>query len=114
MAETIVEDFEFVNINEQHGKSEIRVPTRLSNRALQPVEKKRAVRKIGQAVVEGQMVQFFLGPLPLGNVAVHDDQPFGLAFRAANSVGGRLNEAPRTIFMADPIFESLTPARVAS
>src|SRR5580692_1815140 len=87
---------------------------RLSNRALQPVEKKRAVREIGQAIVEGQVFQLFLGPLPLCNVAVHDNQPFSLAFRAANSTGGRLDKAPGTIFVSDAIFEPLTPAGAAS
>src|ERR1700693_879596 len=86
----------------------------MSNRALQPVEKKRAVRQIGQAVVKRQVVQLFLGPLPLGNVAVHDDQPSSLAFLATNSAGGRLNKAPGTVLVAEAIFEPLTPARGAS
>src|SRR5271156_2667723 len=114
MAQTIVEDLEFINVNKQHRESEIRVPPRLSNGALQPVEKKRPVREVRQAVVKGQVVQLFLGPLPLGNVSVPDDQPFSLAFRAANSASGRLENAPGAILVADAVFQPFAPAGEAS
>ena len=114
MAETVVDYFEFVNVNEQHRESEVRVPPRLCDCALQPVEKERAVGEVGQAVVEGQVVELFLGPLPLGDVTVHDDQPFGLAVRATNRAGGGLNKAPGAVFMANAILEPFTAAGVAS
>src|SRR5579863_3303103 len=85
----------------------------MSNRALQPVEEKRAVGKIGQAVMEGQVVQLFLGPLPLGNVPVHDDQSVSLALLIANSASGGLNKTPGAVFVADAILEPFTPAGVA-
>src|SRR2546425_12993124 len=60
------------------------------------------------------MGQLFLGPLSLGNVTVHDDQPYRLPLWAANGAGRGLKKAPGTVFVAHPVFELFSPSCIAS
>jgi hypothetical protein len=73
VTKTIVEDLEFVNVSEQNGELEARVPPRSDYGPFQAVKKKSTVRKTGQVVMEQLVLQPFLCAFSLRNVAVHDD-----------------------------------------
>ena len=105
MSQAVVKNLELININKQDGEFVVGVALGEHQGALQPVEKKGAVGKIGQAVVESVVRQQLFRALALADVAVHDHQFFGFAFRVPNRAGGRFQDAPGTILVAYSVFQ---------
>src|SRR5437879_3212954 len=60
--------------------------------------------------MEGLMRQPLLRAFPLGDVAVHNDESNRLALWAPNGAGGGLKKTPGPVFVADAVFELLSPA----
>src|SRR5580698_9793940 len=58
--------------------------------------------------------QQLLGPFPLGDVAVYDDQLIGLASCVSDRTSGGFQCAPRSVFVADPIFHHFSKPTQAS
>src|ERR1700694_4604623 len=110
MPQAVIDDFEFVDINEQYSEFVIRVSLRKCQRLLQPVEEQSAVGKVSKSVVECIMGQHFFSPLTLGNVAVHDYQFVGPPFCVPDRARSRFQSAPRAVFMAYPVFHPLSLA----
>ena len=109
--QAVVKNLEFVDIDEQDSEFVVGVALGEHQRALQTVEEKGAVGKIGQAIVEGVVRQHFFRALAFADVAVHDHQLFGLPFRVPHGAGGRFQDAPGSVLMAYPVFHSLSPGR---
>ena len=105
VSQAVVKNLEFIDINKQDSEFVFGVALGEHQGALQPVEKKGAVGKIGQSVVERVMRQQLFRALALGDIAVHDHQLFGFPFGIANSAGRRLQDAPGTVLVAYPIFQ---------
>src|SRR5579863_8744986 len=105
MPQTVVKHLEIVYVDEQNCKSEIPVPLRKPNRSMKPIQKQSPIGKVGQSIMECTMLQQGLRPLPVGNVAVHDNQSLGITIRSGNRARSGLKNTPRTIFVADAIFQ---------
>ena len=110
MSQAVVKNLELVDINKQDSEFVIGVALGEHQGALQPVEEKRAVGKIGQAVVEGVVRQQLFRALALADVAVHDHQLFGFSFGVADGAGSRFQDAPGTVLVAYPIFQPFSLA----
>ena len=60
MAEVVVDAFEIVQVQHEHGDA-LAAPPGLANGDAQPVRKERAVRQAGEGVVRRLMIDGFLG-----------------------------------------------------
>ena len=97
VSETVIDYFESIDVDEQERELEICMATRDGECPPKTIEEERAIGQVGQAIVEGIMRQRFLGALPFGDVAIYDDQSFGLAASVANDARGRFQDSPRDI-----------------
>src|SRR5208283_4167832 len=61
VSQAVIDDFELVDINEQHGEFVVRVPFGESESVLQPVEEQGSVRQVRESVVECVVGQRFFG-----------------------------------------------------
>ena len=69
VAQRVVEHLEVVQVDE-HQRAFAR-PVIVGQRLVQPVQQQLAVGQLGQRIVEGQVLDLFLGRLALGDVAAH-------------------------------------------
>ena len=53
-------------------------------------------------------------PFALGNVAVHDDQLFGLAIGILDDAGSGFQDEPCAVLVTKAVFQSLSNSRTAS
>ena len=73
MAQAVIEDFEFVNINEQDGEFVTGASLGEGQGVLQAIEKESAIGQVGQGIVERTVGQHVLGAFPLGDVAINNN-----------------------------------------
>ena len=69
MAKAVIEHFEFVDIDKEDRKFEIPMAARNGNRALQTIEQKSAVGKIGQPIIESLVLEQIFGPFPIRRIS---------------------------------------------
>ena len=67
MAERVVQRFEVVQVDEQQCSMGF-VAVTVHRGLLQPIQHEAPVGQLGQRVVKGQLLDFFLGPLAFGDV----------------------------------------------
>ena len=83
MAERIVDVLEPVQVEEQHRHPGF-LATRADDGPAEALGQQRPVRQAGQGVVVGQVAQFLLGALPVGDVVDHGDEVTAHAQRIAH------------------------------
>ena len=81
-ADRVVDLFESVDIDHQHGRTERGVRFGEPKHRLEPVEKQFAIRQSGQVIVNGVVEEPLLRGLELGDVGDRANQPDHLAVRA--------------------------------
>ena len=117
VAERIVDVLEAVQVEEQH-RDAAALPARAHDRARQPLRQQRAVGQAGQRVVVGQVAQFLLGALLVGDVAEHGDVMAALAagvqHRAALQPAQELLRRPCAAATSRPTSARCAPVRCAS
>ena len=94
MPETVVDDLEFVHVDEEHGEFIVGVASGTHQGMLQAVGKERAVGKIGQAIMKRAMRKHLLGSLAFCNFPIDDHQLFIAAMPTLNRTRRRLQNAP--------------------
>ena len=73
VAERVVDVLEAVEVEEQHRDARV-LPARAHDRARQALRQQRAVGQAGEGVVVGEVAQFLLGALLVGDVVDHADE----------------------------------------
>ena len=69
MAEAVIDDLEVVKVDEQDGRTLIRLARHASQRVRHAIPKERAVGETGERIVKGLVLELILQPLPIGDVA---------------------------------------------
>src|SRR6185437_3708013 len=110
VSQTVIVELELVHINKEDGELVIGVALGQVHYMLQAVEEKRTIWQVGEAIVKSIVDEHLLGAFAFGDITVNDDQFFGLAFGVADGAGGGFQDSPGTIFVADAVFQRLSPA----
>src|SRR5256885_12046586 len=74
---------------------------------LQAIDEQRAIGKLGENIVKRPMLEHLLSAFALGDVAIDDDQPIQVPVSVLNGTGCGFQNAPFSILVTHPIFESL-------
>jgi hypothetical protein len=83
MSESVVDDLEAVEV--EHGEAVVQLALPAADGALEPVEKKRAIREICQRVVESRVDELLLEPLALGEILRDPEDLTGAALGVARN-----------------------------
>jgi hypothetical protein len=70
----VVQCFEPLQIDQQHGITEFLVAVGLRKAPLQPIEKESSVGQVGETVVQDIVGELLFGIYPLRDIAIDDDQ----------------------------------------
>ena len=77
MSERIVDDFESIEIEEQHGEAGFGMSSRRLERAAQSIHEERAIGKLGERVVKRVVHQAFDRHLAIGDVGLRSGDAGG-------------------------------------
>src|SRR5690348_13832269 len=110
VTQTVVIKLEFIHINKEHGKFIAGMTLSQVDHVLQAVEEESAIGQVGQAVVKGVVHEHLLSPFSLGDIAVNNDQFFGVAVGIADGAGGGFQDAPGAVLMSNTVFQGLAAA----
>src|ERR1035438_4651777 len=79
---------------------------------LQAIQKESTVWKARKSIMKRVMLRLFLGAFAIGDIAIHDHQFGDFSFFITNRSRHGFQDSPRSIFMADAIFELFADSRV--
>ena len=104
MPERIVDIFELVDVQEEHGES-FPEALHLEYLMIEQVREQRPVRQSGQQVMIGLVLDGIFGALSLGDVAVDSPVSFQTSGVVKEGDAARFQDHPASILMEVDIFE---------